>query len=123
VPTDRLVRLAIPKPRVAEGVLETVITHVLIFGNVTFAATEADLRAALGPLTLGQALAVEFAADDKHPAVREATTWVRTFGDVARGASLLMVDSEGQLSLADNQGDAAARLGLAIDRAARITAA
>jgi hypothetical protein len=34
-----------------------------------------------------------------------------------------MSDSEGQLSLADNQGDAARRLGLALDRPARIRAA
>ena len=32
-----------------------------------------------------------------------------------------MADSEGQLSLADNQGDAARRLGLELDRPARIT--
>ena len=36
------------------------------------------------------------------------------------GASLLMADSVGRLSLADNQGNAAARLGLAVDRPARI---
>lgn len=123
VPTERLVRLVVPTPRISEGVLETVTTHVLIFGNVTFAGAERDLAAALGPLSLGQTVAVEFAADEKHLAVREVTTWARTFGDVPRGASLLMIDSEGQLSLADNQGDAAARLGLAVDRAARITAA
>jgi hypothetical protein len=34
-----------------------------------------------------------------------------------------MADSEGQLSLADNQGDAARRLGLSLDRPARIRAA
>jgi hypothetical protein len=34
-----------------------------------------------------------------------------------------MSDSEGQLSLADNQGDAARRLGLVLDRPARIRAA
>jgi S-adenosylmethionine hydrolase len=38
------------------------------------------------------------------------------------GASLLMADSEGNLSLADNQGDAASRLGLAVDRPATIGA-
>jgi S-adenosylmethionine hydrolase len=38
------------------------------------------------------------------------------------GSSLLMADSEGQLSLADNQGDAAKRLGLVVDRPARIRA-
>ena len=33
-----------------------------------------------------------------------------------------MSDSEGALSLADNQGDAAGRIGLTVDRPARITA-
>ena len=36
------------------------------------------------------------------------------------GASLLMVDSEGNLELADNQGDIAGRLGLVIDRPVRV---
>jgi S-adenosylmethionine hydrolase len=45
-----------------------------------------------------------------------------TFGSVPVGASLLMSDSEGQLSLAVNQGDAARRLGLTVDRPARISA-
>jgi S-adenosylmethionine hydrolase len=43
-----------------------------------------------------------------------------TFGRVPVGASLLMADSEGQLSFADNQGDAASRLGLSLDRLVRI---
>jgi len=39
---------------------------------------------------------------------------------VPLGASLLMEDSEGHLSLADNQGNAAERLGLTLDRPVRI---
>ena len=54
------------------------------------------------------------------PAVEERTVWARTFGDVPVGASLLYSDSEGHLALADNQGDAAARLGLSLDRPVRI---
>ena len=44
------------------------------------------------------------------------------FGSVPLGASVLMADSEGRLSLADNQGDAARRLGLSVDRPVTITA-
>ena len=115
-----LVRLDVPRPTIRPGELESTIVHVLIFGNVTFAGTTADLEAAIGPLEPGRALTVEFPVHDGHPAVTEATVWERTFGSVPVGASLLMEDSEGHLSLADNQGNAAARLGLALDRPVRI---
>lgn len=115
-----LVRFEAPQPVVMEGALESQVVHVLIYGNVTFAGTPADLEAAIGPLEPGRRLVLEFPASAGAPAVREATVWERTFGRVAVGASLLMEDSEGHLSLADNQGNAAERLGLALDRPVRI---
>jgi S-adenosylmethionine hydrolase len=118
-----LVRLEFPRAVVGDGVLESVITHVLIFGNATFAGSPADLEAAIGPLHLGRRITLEFPATADAPAVTETTVWERTFGRVPVGASLLMEDSEGQLSLADNQGNAARRLGLAVDRPVRIHAA
>jgi S-adenosylmethionine hydrolase len=118
-PVD-LVRLAWPQPTVRDGGLDTLVTHVLVFGNVTFAGTPADLEAAIGPLEPGRRLRVEFGVLDDRPAVSETTVWEETFGKVPLGASLLMADSEGNLSLADNQGNVAARLGLAVDRPARI---
>jgi S-adenosylmethionine hydrolase len=123
IPADRLTRLELPRPTIRDGVLDTVITHVLIFGNVTFAGGPADLEAAIGPLQPGRRLALDFAAVDGAHAVREVTVWEETFGRVPVGSSLLMADSEGHLSLADNQGDAAGRLGLALDRPVRISAA
>lgn len=117
-----LVRLPVPKTVVADGRLETVITHVLIFGNTTLAGTPADLEAAIGSLQPGRRLVIEFPAHDGRPAIREETTWAVTFGSVPVGASLLMSDSEGRLSFADNQGDAAGRLGLVVDRPASIAA-
>ncbi len=117
-----LVRLEWPQPVVRPGELETVITHVLIFGNVTFAGTPADLEAAIGPLAPGQAVELEFPGADGSTPTRERTVWGETFGSVPAGASLLMPDSEGSLSLADNQGNAAERLGLARDRPVRIRA-
>jgi S-adenosylmethionine hydrolase len=120
VAVDRLVRLGQPSPTVRQGVLETVIVNVLVFGNVTFAGTPADLEEAVGPLEAGRPLVVEFAAPNGRPNVRERTTWAQTFGRVPLGASLVMADSEGHLSFADNQGNAAARLGLAVDQAVRI---
>ena len=96
--------------------------NVGYFGNVTLAGTPADLEAALGPLEPGSPLVIEFAEHDAAKAHRESTVWERTFGRVPVGSSLLMGDSEGHLSLADNQGDAGARIGLVLDQPARISA-
>jgi S-adenosylmethionine hydrolase len=120
VPVDELVRLPVIRPTIAEGLLSSTVVHVLIYGNVSFAGTPADLKAAIGPLAPGQALVLEFPEHGGAPAVEERTVWERTFGRVPLGASLLMENSEGNLSLADNQGDAARRLGLALDRPVRI---
>ena len=120
VPVEKLVRLPQVKPTVRDGALESVIVQILIYGNATFAGVPADLEAAIGPLTSGRRLALEFPAHDGAPAVEERTVWARTFGDVPVGSSLLYADSEGHLALADNQGDAAARLRLALDRPVRI---
>jgi S-adenosylmethionine hydrolase len=116
-----LVRLPEPLPAIAEGRLETQVVHVMIYGNVTLAGRPADLEAAIGELRPGRLLRVEFAAADNRPAVVEDTIWGLTFGSVPVGSSVLMADSQGNLSLADNQGDAARRLGLAVDRPAVVT--
>ena len=118
-----LVGLEVMKPTIVEGELRSQVVHVLIFGNATFAGTTADLEAAIGPLTVGRRVALEFPAHDGRPAISETTVWERTFGRVPPGASLLMEDSEGNLSLADNQGNAAERLGLTLGRPVRIRAA
>ena len=53
--------------------------------------------------------------------VREATRYGSTFGVVPQGASLVYVDSLGNLAMADNQGNLAARLGIGHDRPVRIS--
>ncbi len=120
VAIDELVRLPVIRPTIEDGVLSSTIVHVLIYGNVTFAGTPKDLEAAVGPLALGRELLLEFPEHGGAPAVEERTVWERTFGRVPVGSSLLMADSEGHLSLADNQGDAARRLGLSRDRPVHI---
>jgi S-adenosylmethionine hydrolase len=122
VPAERLVRLSEPRLMIGDGVLETEITRVLLFGNVTLAGGAAELEAALGPLEFGRQVVIEFDGGDGKAAVREVTTWERAFGRVPVGASLLLIESECQLSFADNQGDAARRLGLAVGQAVRICA-
>ncbi len=120
VPVDRLVRLPVIRPTISDGLFESVIVHVLIFGNVTLAGVPADLEAAIGPLIPGRPLVVEFSAHGGASAVEERTIWERTFGRVPIGSSLLMADSEGNLEIADNQGDIARRLGLSVDRPVRV---
>ena len=82
----------------------------------------APLVTAIGELTPGRPLVVELPAADGRPMVREETSWGQTFGSVPVGSSVLMADADDNLSLADNQGDAARRLGLTVDRSATITA-
>ena len=101
VSIDDLVRLPEVRPTVGDGVLDTSITHVLIFGNVTMAGTADDLTAAIGELEPGRQLVIDFPAFDGAGPIQERTVWERTFGRVPVGSSLLMSDSEGQLSLAD----------------------
>ena len=121
VPIDDLVRIARPEAKVAADRLETVITNVMIYGNVTFAGTALDLTMAIGALTEGRPVRVTFAPVDGGAPLVEDTVWGLTFGSVPLGSSVLMADSEGRLSLSDNQGDAARRLGLVVDRPVTIT--
>ena len=117
---EQLVRLPEIRPTVRDGVLETTIVHV------------ADLRQrharrrARRPRGRDRAARAGQPAADRVPGARRrhGTSRVDRLGaDLRRvpvGSSLLMADSEGHLSLADNQGDAADRLGLVLDRPARI---
>jgi hypothetical protein len=123
LPVDGLVRLPIPEPEISEGALLATVLYVDSFGNVRFAAGPDDLERAIGVLDPGRRLVVELDADRDGPPIVERTTWQQTFGRVPAGASLLFRDSLGRVALADNQGDAAGRLGVVPNRRARITAA
>jgi S-adenosylmethionine hydrolase len=116
-----LVRLDHPTPTVRDGQLETQVVHVMIYGNVTFAGRPPDLVESIGALEPGRPVRLTFAAEEGAAEVVEDTVWGITFGSVPLGASVLMADSEGNLSFADNQGDAARRLGLTVDRPVTIT--
>ncbi len=122
IPVARLVSLEPPRPEVADGELRTAVVYIDSFGNVRFAAQPADLARAIGPLQAGRPLVVELERDGDG-AVTERTTWEQTFGRVAVGRSLLFEDSLGRLSLADNQADAARRLGVAVGARVRIRGA
>jgi S-adenosylmethionine hydrolase len=121
VPAESLVRLEMPVTRARQGVLDTAVAYIDSFGNLRLAATPNDLTAAVGPLSDGIGLVVEFLAPDGHATHREATQFGRTFGRAPRGSSLVYVDSDGDVAFADNQGNAAARIGASTGMAVRIS--
>lgn len=118
VPLDTLVRLPEPEASVSDATIETVVTYVDSFGNIRLAGGRDDLDRAFGAeLTDGLPLLVAF-GDGAGP--REPTRYAATFGAVERGASLVYVDSLGNLAMADNQGNLARRLGIEPDTTVRI---
>jgi S-adenosylmethionine hydrolase len=123
LPIRYLVRLDAPRARVSDGALETVVTYVDSFGNLRLAGGRNELVAAIGEVEANAPVTVEFGPTDGTAARREIARFVTAFGDVGAGSALLYVDSSGRLAFADNQGNAALRLGVETDRATRITRA
>ena len=117
---EDLVALDFPRPRIGAGVLETTVLFVDSFGNIRFSGAPADLEAAIGPLGSGRPLEVTFQADIAGPALTARAPWSRSFGERPLGDPLLYENSFGHLALADNQGNAAARLGVGPGRAVTI---
>jgi S-adenosyl-L-methionine hydrolase (adenosine-forming) len=122
LPLEDLVQLPVPSSSVDDGALETAVTYVDSFGNVRLAGGRDELAAAIGVLEGEPRLEVTLGYGGGRPR-RETTHFRRTFGRAPVGSSLLYVDSSGGLALADNQGNAAARLGLAVGDHVRITLA
>jgi S-adenosylmethionine hydrolase len=116
VDTAGLVRSPIPDAVINPGELATSVVYVDTFGNVKLAGLRADLEAAIGPVTPGDRLMVEFAGHASSPKRVEVLTWQATFGDTEPGQVLLYEDSYGRLCIATNQGNAAADLSLVDDR-------
>lgn len=113
-----LVASPIADPIVEEGILVSRIVYVDTFGNVKLAGLRGDLEAALGPLQPGDPLVLKVGRPTDAHAIR--TTWQATFGDVARGDTLVYEDSYGRLCLAAREADAAAKHRLAEDEDVRI---
>ena len=105
------------------GTLETAVTYVDSFGNLRLAGTREDLAAAIGSLEEEPQVEMLLNGTDGSSTRREATTFRQTFGRAPVGSSLVYVDSSGGLAIADNQGNAAARLGLAVGDRVRISLA
>jgi len=111
---DSLVRLDPPSVTVTAGALATSVLYLDRYGNVKLAGSEDDLLGALGALAVGDPLSLDWAGAE------HATTWGRIFADALPGRSVLYRDSLGLLSLAVNQGSAAALLRLSPDAPLRL---
>jgi len=118
---DSLVALPTLSATVGDGWLETQVVYVDSFGNLRLAGGAQDLVEALEDVTDGRALRVQFGGAAEEQARIEELHFVTTFGAVPEGSSLLYIDSSGHLAVADNQGSAASRLGVASGDRVRIS--
>jgi S-adenosylmethionine hydrolase len=114
-------RLPPPAAEAVAGELRTVVTYVDSFGNLRLAGGRDELERAFGRVEDGRPFVAAFAGADGESIV-EPLTFADTFGSVPPGAALLFVDSSGDLAVADNQGNIAARLDVASDRPVTLTA-
>ena len=121
IDADTLVRLEAPTAHASERSIETVVTYVDSFGNLRLAGGATELSSAFGEITDDTPLVIEFMGDQAP--IREETRYGTTFGVAPVGAPLVYLDSLGNLAIADNQGNLAARLGIGHDRPVRITRA
>ena len=98
-----LVALELPRAHVVDGVLVAHVVYVDRFGNVQLDAEEPG-----------------FELSRIYEVAGAGARYLRTFADAAAGELFLYEDSSRQLAVAVNGGDAAARLGLAVDDELRI---
>lgn len=115
-----LAQLAFPSPVVGDGFLEANIVYIASFGNIHLAAGADHVARAFGAVESGTRFRVELLARDGHPGHVEDVTLVRTFGEAVPATPVLYIDSSGGLGYADNQADAASRLGALVDQQVRI---
>jgi S-adenosylmethionine hydrolase len=111
-----LVASPIAEAVVEPGRLRSSVVYVDTFGNVKLAGLRADLEQALGPLAAGDRLALDLVGEARSI----DTSWQSTFGDVARGATLVYEDSYRRICLAASQADAAATHRLVEDQAVNV---
>ncbi len=118
VDVESLVNLELPTATAQHGRLDTAVVFIDRFGNCRLAGDLPDLSQAIGEVSAGRPLAVDFGGQC-HQLV-----WSPTFGLVDPGDALLYRDGDtAGLALAVNQGSAAERFGLALGDLVRIESA
>ena len=115
VDPNGLVASPIARAVVGPGILRSSVVYVDTFGNVKLAGLRGDLESAIGLVSPGDELQLDFRSDDEQPPRVETVHWRATFGEAEPREILLYEDSYGRICLAENQGDAAADLGLLDD--------
>jgi S-adenosylmethionine hydrolase len=103
VDPDSLVRLEISAPVVSAGRVETEVAYVDSFGNLRLGVSGTSLVDAFGPLAEDAAVTVTVGTQALTAQL------ARTFGQVSTGATLVYVDSSGDVAMAESQGNLAAR--------------
>jgi hypothetical protein len=103
-----LVAIELPVARVVDGFLVAHVLYVDGFGNVQLDVEEPTFE-------VGRAVEVATASGRS-----ERARYARTFADAGAGELILYEDSYGRMAVAVNGGDAATRLGLAVDDELRI---
>jgi S-adenosylmethionine hydrolase len=106
---QELVQIDWPPVVVRDSELESTVIYSDTFGNLKLAGLTADLVAALGPLEHGDILEVRLGGSRRL----RKMPWAPTFGDVPEGSHIVLEDSYGRLSIAQNQGSAAESLKVA----------
>jgi S-adenosyl-L-methionine hydrolase (adenosine-forming) len=108
-----LVALELPEAGIRDGALVAHVRYVDRFGNLQLNVGHDTLGQS--GLRLGRAATVEPGDGSAHP-----VHYVRTFADAVPDELLLYEDAQRRLAIAVNHGDAARRLGLAVDDELRI---
>ena len=115
VPADEIVDLRLPDARPRDGGLDSAVLFIDTFGNCRLAGEADDLAAIAGALQPGRLITV--IVDGQ----RSVAPWAPTFGAVPVGSALLYEDADyAGLAIGVNQGSAAERFGLDIDRPVRL---
>ena len=110
---DLLVKLELPRSRLEDSALVAHVLHTDRFGNVSLDVDHDDL--ADSGLKLGRPVELDLGEQRVHRA-----TYARTFADVNAGELLVYEDAHRRLAVAISHGDAAVRLGIALDDELRI---
>ena len=108
VQPSELVRLEVAEPVVEDGRIEASVVYVDSFGNVRLSARADALERAFGTLAAGTRLSASIGTEEPLE-----MTFAPSFGHVEPGEALLYRDSAGNVAMALNQGDLAARHGIA----------
>jgi S-adenosylmethionine hydrolase len=104
-----LVRLELPRARLLEdGLLVAHALYIDRFGNVQLNVSHEELPRA--ELKLGRAVELQLSSGATHHA-----TFARTFADVEPQSLLVYEDASRRLAVAVSHGNAARRLGIAVD--------